>query len=199
MIKVFIDGQEGTTGLKINERFAGRNDICLLRIKDELRKDADARAELINESDVTFLCLPDEAARQAVTLATSNKVKIIDASTAHRTNAAWAYGFPELSSEFENKIKSSKRVAVPGCHASGFCSIVYPLVSGGIIKGDYPLVCYSLTGYSGGGKKMIAEYESGERAAEFDAPRQYALTQEHKHLAEIQYVCGLDQNRYLRP
>ncbi len=191
MVKVYIDGQEGTTGLKILERFEGRNDIELLRISEEKRKDLDERKRLINSSDYTFLCLPDAASIEAVSLA-DEKVRIIDASTAHRTNPDWAYGFPELSKEFREKIQNSNRVAVPGCYASGFASMVYPLVKLGILPADYPVSVHAVSGYSGAGKKAIAVYESADRPAEFDSPRQYALPQTHKHLPEMQKICGLD-------
>ncbi len=191
MVKVYIDGQEGTTGLKILERFAGRNDIELLRIDEDKRKDLDERKRLINSSDFTFLCLPDAAAIEAVSLA-DDRVRIIDASTAHRTKPDWAYGFPELSPEFREKIKNSKRVAVPGCYASGFASMVYPLVKLGIMPSDYPVSVHAVSGYSGAGKKAIAVYEGPDRPADFDSPRQYALTQQHKHLPEMQKICGLD-------
>ena len=179
--KIFIDGSAGTTGLRINERFKGRDDIELLTISDELRKDKEERKRLINSSDVTFLCLPDDAARESVSLVENDNFIIIDSSTAHRTEEGWAYGFPELSKEHRDKIKNGKRIAVPGCHASGFISVVYPMVSQGVLPADYPVSAFSLTGYSGGGKKMIADYESKDRAKDFDAPREYALTQEHKH------------------
>ena len=191
MVKVYIDGQEGTTGLKILERFAGRNDIELLRIDEDKRKDNNERKKLINASDFTFLCLPDAAAIEAVSLA-GDKVRIIDASTAHRTNPEWAYGFPELSADFRAKIKTSARVAVPGCYASGFASMVYPLVKLGIMPADYPVSVHAVSGYSGAGKKAIAVYESPDRHAEFDSPRQYALSQAHKHLPEMQKICGLE-------
>lgn len=191
MVKVYIDGQEGTTGLKILERFAGRNDIELLRIDEDKRKDNNERKKLINASDFTFLCLPDAAAVEAVSLA-GDKVRIIDASTAHRTNPEWAYGFPELSADFRAKIKTSARVAVPGCYASGFASMVYPLVKLGIMPADYPVSVHAVSGYSGAGKKAIAVYESPDRPAEFDSPRQYALSQAHKHLPEMQKICGLE-------
>lgn len=190
MVKVYIDGQEGTTGLKILERFKNRNDIELLKIDEDKRKDADERKKLINSSDFTFLCLPDTAAREAVAMA-GDKVRIIDASTAHRTNPDWAYGFPELGADFRNKIANSARTAVPGCYASGFISMVYPLVKLGIMPADYPLTCHAVSGYSGAGKKAIAVYEGENRPAEFDSPRQYALTQQHKHLPEMQKICGL--------
>ncbi len=191
MVKVYIDGQEGTTGLKILERFSGRNDIELLKIAEEKRKDADERRKMINSSDYTFLCLPDAAAKEAVAMAGDN-VRIIDASTAHRTNPAWAYGFPELGKEFREKIEKSNRVAVPGCYASGFASMVYPLVKLGIMPADYPVSVHAVSGYSGAGKKGIAQYENPDRPAELDSPRQYALSQQHKHLPEMQKICGLE-------
>lgn len=191
MVKVYIDGQEGTTGLKILERFSKRNDIELLRIDEDKRKDPEERRKLINASDFTFLCLPDAAAIEAVSLA-GDKVRIIDASTAHRTNPDWAYGFPELDNSFREKIAKSMRTAVPGCYASGFASMVYPLVKLGILPTDYPVSVHAVSGYSGAGKKAIAVYESADRPADFDSPRQYALTQKHKHLPEMQKICGLD-------
>lgn len=192
MVKVYIDGQEGTTGLKILERFKNRDDIELLRIAEEKRKDADERKRLIHASDFTFLCLPDAAAIEAVALAEGGSARIIDASTAHRTNPAWAYGFPELGAQFREKIASGDRVAVPGCYASGFCSMVYPLVKLGIMPADYPVSVHAVSGYSGAGKKAIAVYEGADRPASFDSPRQYALSQQHKHLPEMQKICGLD-------
>lgn len=191
MVKIYIDGQEGTTGLKILERFKNRNDIELLRIDDDKRKDNEERKRMINSSDFTFLCLPDAAAREAVAMA-DERVRIIDASTAHRTNPDWAYGFPELGKEFREKIEKSNRVAVPGCYASGFASMVYPLVKLGIMPKDYPVSVHAVSGYSGAGKKAIAVYESEERPDDYDSPRQYALTQQHKHLPEMQKICGLD-------
>ncbi len=193
MVKVYIDGQEGTTGLKIKERFKNRSDIELMRISEELRKDPAERARLINSADYVFLCLPDEASREAVSFIDSSNdhVRIIDASTAHRTNPDWAYGFPELSAQHREKIASSNRVAVPGCYASGFGAIVYPLVSNGIIPADYPVFAYATSGYSGAGKKAIAVYESDEKPFEFNSPRQYAMSQQHKHLPEMQAVSGL--------
>lgn len=190
MVKVYIDGQEGTTGLKILERFKDRNDIELLKIDEDKRKDADERKKLINSADFTFLCLPDAAAKEAVAMAGDN-VRIIDASTAHRTNPDWAYGFPELGKDFRSKIEQSNRTAVPGCYASGFISMVYPLVKLGIMPEDYPVTCHAVSGYSGAGKKAIAVYEGENRPADFDTPRQYALTQQHKHLPEMQKICGL--------
>ncbi len=191
MTKVYIDGQEGTTGLKILERFKNRNDIELLKIDNDKRHDNDERCKMINSADFTFLCLPDAAAREAVAMA-GDKVRIIDASTAHRTNPDWAYGFPELGTDFRNKIENSSRTAVPGCYASGFVSMVYPLVKLGIMPADYPVTCHAVSGYSGAGKKAIAVYEGENRPADFDSPRQYALTQQHKHLPEMQKICGLD-------
>ena len=199
MVNVFIDGKEGTTGLKIFERLGGRQDICIHTLPEEFRKDADARREQINAADIVFLCLPDTAAKESVSLCENNAVKIIDASTAHRTNPDWAYGFPELSLAHRKKVESSKRVAVPGCHASGFISLVYPLIAGGIVSPEYPFVCHSVTGYSGGGKKMISEYEDENRSTELDAPRQYGITQKHKHLPEMKAVCGLQFEPIFNP
>ncbi len=191
MVKVYIDGQEGTTGLKILERFKDRKDIELLRIDEDKRKDNDERKKMINSSDYTFLCLPDAASREAVAMA-DERVRIIDASTAHRTNPDWAYGFPELGAEFREKIVKSNRVAVPGCYASGFASMVYPLVKIGILPKDYPVSAHAVSGYSGAGKKAIAVYEGENRPADFDSPRQYALTQQHKHIPEMTKICGLE-------
>lgn len=191
MAKVFIDGQEGTTGLNIARRLIGRNDIHLIPIEDALRKDSQERRRKMQEADVAILCLPDEAAREAVQLAQGLPLRILDASTAHRTHSGWAYGFPELSKEHREAIQKGNRVSVPGCHASGFTALVYPLVKAGVLPNDYPLVCHSVTGYSGGGKKMIAEYEAPERSQALLSPRQYALSQTHKHLPEMQKVCGL--------
>ncbi|MBR4626808.1 MAG: N-acetyl-gamma-glutamyl-phosphate reductase [Ruminococcus sp.] len=198
-VKVYIDGQEGTTGLKILERFEGRNDIELLRISEDKRKDASERARLINMSDYTFLCLPDDAAREAVSFIDNDHVRIIDASTAHRTNPDWAYGFPELSPAHREKIRTSNRVAVPGCYASGFASIVYPLVNSGIIGADYPVFAYATSGYSGAGKKAIAVYEGEDKPFEFNSPRQYALSQQHKHLPEMKAVSGLTYTPMFNP
>ena len=190
-VKVFIDGQAGTTGLRIHERLADRKDLTMITLTEETRKDPEARRAAILESDVTFLCLPDDAAREAVALAGDADVRIIDASTAHRTNPDWAYGFPELSPEHREKIRTSKRVAVPGCYASGFASLVYPMVHSGLLPKDYPVQCFAMSGYSGGGKKMIAEYEADEPDPLYAAPRQYALTQQHKHLREMCAIPGL--------
>lgn len=199
MVKVYIDGQEGTTGLKIMERFEGRNDIEIIRISEEKRKDSAERARLINSADYVFLCLPDEASREAVSFVDNDHVRIIDASTAHRTNPDWAYGFPELSAEHRQKIVTSNRVAVPGCYASGFAAIVYPLVKNNIISDDYPVFAYATSGYSGAGKKAIAVYESDEKPFEFNSPRQYAMSQQHKHLPEMQAVSGLKYKPMFNP
>ena len=184
MTKIFIDGSAGTTGLRIADRLADRQDITLVKLAEEYRKDPAARQDAICSADIAFLCLPDDAAREAVALAGDSDVKIIDTSTAHRTHPDWAYGFPELSGCRE-KILASKRISNPGCHASGFVALVRPLAEQGILPQESMLSCFSLTGYSGGGKKMIAEYESPDRSALLNAPRQYALTQQHKHLKEM--------------
>ena len=199
MTKIFIDGSQGTTGLKIFERFENRSDIELLKIDEDKRKDTAERARLINESDITFLCLPDAASIEAVSLVENDSVKIIDTSTAHRTSDGWAYGFPELDAEFRERIKTMNRIAVPGCYASGFNSIVYPLVKRGVISPDYPLTCYAMSGYTGAGKKGIAQYEDEGRSAELDSPRQYALTQEHKHLKEMKDISGLTRVPFFAP
>ena len=184
MTKVFIDGSAGTTGLRIADRLADRQDIQIVTLPDDLRKDPNARRDAICGAEIAFLCLPDDAAREAVALAGDADVKIIDTSTAHRTADDWVYGFPELTGCRE-KVRTSKRISNPGCHASGFVALARPLVENGILSSDAELTCFSLTGYSGGGKKMIAEYESNERSALLNAPRQYALTQQHKHLKEM--------------
>ena len=189
--RVFIDGKEGTTGLKIFERFAKRDDLEILLIDENKRKDSSERAKLINSSDFTFLCLPDAAAKEAVSLCTNPEVRIIDASTAHRTNPDWDYGFPELSEQHRENIRNSKRVAVPGCYASGFISLCYPLVKAGVLPEDYPVTSHAVSGYSGGGKKMIAAIEGADKTEEMCSPRQYALGQTHKHLPEMQKICGL--------
>ena len=199
MVNVFIDGNAGTTGLRILERLSKREDIKLNILPDELRKDPVAIKEQINKADVVFLCLPDAAAKEAITYVENDNVKILDTSTAHRTMDGWAYGFPELGKDFRNNIQSGKRVAVPGCHASGFIALVYPLIKNGILPKDYPFVCHSLTGYSGGGKKMIAEYEDANREYVFDAPRQYGITQMHKHLPEMAKVTGISKDPIFCP
>jgi len=199
MKKVFIDGREGTTGLQIVERLEKMDNIELLTIDEALRKDVSERKKLINSADIVFLCLPDAAAKESAALCENDTTVIIDASTAHRTNPAWTYGFPELSKEQAEAIKKSKRIANPGCHASGFISLVYPLVKGGILPSDYPLACHSITGYSGGGKKMIADYREEPLKPGYDSPRQYALGQAHKHLPEMKYICGLDYEPMFSP
>jgi N-acetyl-gamma-glutamyl-phosphate reductase len=191
MKKVFIDGSAGTTGLRIYERLSARKDIEILTIPEEQRKDPVAKKKIMNGADVVFLCLPDDAARESVGLIDNPDTVVIDASTAHRTLPDWAYGFPELSKKHEEKILSSKRIAVPGCHASGFIALVYPLVEAGLLDENALLSCHSITGYSGGGKKMIADYQSEDRATLLGAPRQYGLTQQHKHLKEMKAVTGL--------
>ena len=190
---VYIDGREGTTGLQIYDRLAGRQDIELLLISEDKRKDPAERKRLMDASDLVFLCLPDAAAVEAVELVSDPNTRIIDASTAHRTADGWVYGFPELSGGQREAIRSAKRVANPGCHATGFISIVYPLVKLGLLPEDAAVSCFSLTGYSGGGKKMIASYEAADREAALSAPCPYALTQGHKHLPEMQKICGLEK------
>ena len=183
-IRVFVDGQEGTTGLRIHEYLAQRTDVEVLRAAPELRKDAGARARLLNASDVSFLCLPDAAAREAASLVTNPNTCLIDASTAHRTAASWVYGLPELAADQRDRIRASKRIANPGCHATGFILLVRPLVDAGLLSSTAALSATSITGYSGGGKKMIEQYEAGGDDR-LDAPRPYALTLVHKHLPEM--------------
>ncbi|MDE5716929.1 MAG: N-acetyl-gamma-glutamyl-phosphate reductase [Lachnospiraceae bacterium] len=197
--KVFIDGSEGTTGLRINERFQKRDDIELLHINPELRKDPEERKKMMRASDITFLCLPDEAARESAALAENEDVVIIDASTAHRTEEGWAYGFPELSDAHKTAIREGKRVAVPGCYATGFISLVYPLITGGILPKDYPVSCFAISGYSGAGKRTIAAYENADRPKELSAGREYALTQQHKHLKEMKKITGLARTPLFSP
>ena len=199
MTKIFIDGSAGTTGLRIADRLALRQDIELIRLPEELRKNNDARKEALHSADIAFLCLPDAAAIEAVALAGDSGVKIIDTSTAHRTNPAWAYGFAELSDAHRQAIADSKRIANPGCHASGFISSVYPLVAKGIIPADFPLTAYSLTGYSGGGKNLIAEYEDPNRDIRHESHRIYGINLAHKHLPEMQKICGLTQPPVFSP
>ena len=187
MTKVFIDGSSGTTGLRIRERLCTRKDIELIAH----RKDAEARRDAFQKADVAFLCLPDAAAVEAVELAADSGAVIIDTSTAHRTAAGWTYGMPELTG-CKEKIAKAKRIANPGCHASGFIALVAPLVEQGLLARDAMLTCFSLTGYSGGGKNMIAEYEDPQRNPLLNAPRQYALGQTHKHLKEMNAICGLE-------
>lgn len=188
--KVFIDGKAGTTGLRIYERLEKFEGIELISLSDEKRKDKEYRREALNSADIAFLCLPDDAARESVSLIENENTVVIDTSTAHRTLDDWAYGFPELSPAHREKLKNSKRIAVPGCHASGFISLVYPLVEAGALDGSENLSCFSLTGYSGGGKKMIADYEESKDTL-LNAPRQYGLTQTHKHLKEMVKITGI--------
>lgn len=189
--RVYIDGQSGTTGLQIFERIGARDDLELMRIAEDKRHDLDERRRFINDADIVFLCLPDEGAREAVGLVENPDTCIIDASTAHRTAEGWTYGFPELNAGQRAAIAASKRIANPGCHATGFISVTAPLVQAGLVPADYPLTCFSLTGYSGGGKKMIADYEAKDRPEALDAPGIYGLSLAHKHLPEMQKMCGL--------
>ena len=191
MTNIFIDGSAGTTGLRIRERLSARKDLVLMELPEALRKDPSARRDALNQADVAFLCLPDDAARESASLITSNHVVVIDTSTAHRTDPAWVYGFPELHGQRE-KLRNSRRIANPGCHATGFISLVAPLISGGALRTDVCLSCFSITGYSGGGKKMIADYEGPDRDVLLDAPRLYGLSQAHKHLPEMVALCGLE-------
>lgn len=199
MKKVFIDGQAGTTGLQLKKKLLTHPFVEILEIEEDKRKDALERQKLMNSADVVFLCLPDEAAKEAVKLVTNPDTVIIDASTAHRTADGWTYGFPELSEQHFEGIKTSKRIANPGCHATGFISIVYPLVSGGIMPKNYPVTAHSITGYSGGGNKMIGDYENESRPSEYDSPRQYGLGQCHKHLPEMQKITGLEVHPVFNP
>lgn len=199
MHNIFIDGKEGTTGLQIYDRLSVREDINLITLPEELRKDTDARRECLNKADISFLCLPDQAAKEAVGLVTNPAVRIIDASTAHRTHPQWVYGLPELSAGRREEIAHSKRVANPGCYATGFITLVAPLVKGGVASADYPFVCHALSGYSGAGKKGIAQYESAERSSELDSPRHYSLGLNHKHLPEMINECGLAHSPVFSP
>ena len=191
MTRVFIDGSAGTTGLRIRERLSARKDVELIVLPEEIRKDPSARADALNSAAVSFLCLPDAAAIEAASFVTSPNAVIIDTSTAHRVAEGWTYGMPELTGQRE-KLKAAKRIANPGCHATGFISLVAPLVEAGLLKKDVRLSSFSLTGYSGGGKKMIAEYEAENVDPLYQAPRQYGLGQTHKHLPEMAKLCGLD-------
>ena len=199
MTKIFIDGSQGTTGLKIFDRLAKREDIELITLPENLRKDTNARKEALNSADIAFLCLPDAAAVEAVSLIENDNTIVIDTSTAHRTNDGWAYGFPELSKEFENKLKNSKRIAVPGCYASGFIALVKPLIDAGIVDSDICIACHAMSGYSGAGKNGIAQYEDENRDVLLDAPREYALTQQHKHLKEMKIISGLHNEPIFSP
>ena len=198
MKKVFIDGSAGTTGLRIRERLAARRELELIALPEELRKNPAARRDALNAADVAFLCLPDAAAVEAADMVQNPDTAVIDTSTAHRVSPGWVYGFAELAGQ-RARIAASKRVANPGCHASGFIALVAPLVQAGLLGADARLSCFSLTGYSGGGKKMIAEYESGDRDSLLDAPRQYGLGQAHKHLPEMKALCGLEHSPVFCP
>ncbi len=197
--RVYIDGQEGTTGLQLQEKLAGHGGVELLRISEKKRKNTEERKKFMNAADVVFLCLPDAAAREAIRLVENPHTRIIDASTAHRIADGWVYGFPELSKAHREKVRHAKRIANPGCHATGFIAAAYPLLAMGIAAADYPFTAYSLTGYSGGGKGMIAEYEAEDRPKAYDSPRQYGLSQMHKHLPEIQKVVGLEEAPIFMP
>ena len=199
MTKVFIDGSAGTTGLRIFDRLSTRKDIELITLSDDVRKDPQARKNAINSADIAFLCLPDAAAKESVSLVENNNTVIIDTSTAHRTNEEFAYGFAELSEEFFEKLRTSKRIAVPGCHASGFIALVYPLVKSGVLSADAFLSAFSVTGYSGGGKQMIADYESDDRAEALSSPRQYGIAQGHKHLPEMVKYTGINNAPVFSP
>ena len=199
MTKVFIDGSAGTTGLRIYERLADRKDLELLILTGDKRKDNNARREMLALADIAFLCLPDAAAIEAVSLIENDHVAVIDTSTAHRTNDAWAYGFAELSAAHREAIQNSKRIANPGCHASGFIAGCYPLVTNGLVPADFPLTAYSLTGYSGGGKALIAEYEAADRDVRHESHRIYGTTLQHKHLPEMQKLCGLTKAPVFSP
>ncbi len=191
MKRIFIDGSVGTTGLRIVERLQSREDITLITLPEEQRKEAACRKEALNHCDLAFLCLPDDAAREAVSMLENPDTVVLDTSTAHRTAPGWAYGFPELGTDFAERIRTGKRIAVPGCHASGFIALVYPLLKAGFLSPSALLTCHSLTGYSGGGKKMIAAYEGETVPKSYASPRQYGLNENHKHLPEMQAVTGL--------
>ena len=197
--RVYIDGKDGTTGLQIYDRLAARSDIELLLIDENKRKDPAERKKLMAEADIVFLCLPDAAAVEAVALAEGTGARIIDASTAHRTAPGWVYGFPELKPGQREAIAKAQYVANPGCHATGFISIAAPLVQAGLLPEDADLACFSLTGYSGGGKKMIAQYEEPNRAEPLSSPGIYGLGQNHKHLPEMRAVCGLTKPPVFTP
>ena len=191
MYNVFIDGSAGTTGLRIRERLDSRNDLIWIELDETRRKDTSARREALNDADIVFLCLPDDASVEAVKMIDNPRVRVLDTSTAHRVHPDWVYGMPELTPGHAERIAASNRIAVPGCHASGLIALVRPLVDAGVIARDQPVVCHSLTGYSGGGKKMIAEYRQSQKDALLAAPRLYALEQQHKHLKEMKQMASL--------
>lgn len=198
--KIFVDGQEGTTGLQINERLQNRKDLEILKIDPDKRKDMQERKKLLNEADIVFLCLPDDAARESVSLVENDRTRVIDASTAHRTNEDWAYGMPELGPHFREKIRTSKRVSVPGCYATGFNMLMHPLIKEGIVPRDYPVTCHAISGYSGAGKKMIAKYEDeGPLDDSMKSPRFYAMGLQHKHIPEMLKYSGLEQPPLFTP
>ncbi len=199
MFKVFIDGQEGTTGLQLAGRLSGRNDIEVLQIAESLRKDEAERARLMNQSDLVFLCLPDAAAIEAMKLITNDHTRVVDASTAHRVAPGWAYGFPELSKAHRSAVETGMRITNPGCYATGFLAIAYPLVHLGLIDPAAHLTCHAVSGYSGAGKKGIAQYEDPDRADEFESPRLYALNLNHKHLPEMRIRAGLENTPLFNP
>ena len=199
MFKVFIDGSAGTTGLRIRGMLEKREDVQLIALPEAQRKDPAVRKDALSRADVVFLCLPDDAAREAVALVENPDTIVIDASTAHRTSPGWAYGFPELSEQHRAAVAHGRRIANPGCYASGFIALVYPLVKAGIVSSDYPFVCHAVSGYSGAGKKGIAEYEAEGRSASYDTPRLYALSLQHKHLPEMKAVCGLTRTPVFNP
>ena len=199
MKKVFIDGKEGTTGLRIFDRLKDRKDIQLILLSEEDRKNPVCRKQAINESDITILCLPDDIARESVSMVENENTIVIDCSTAHRTESSWIYAFPELYEDFEKVAKQNKRFAVPGCHASGIIALIKPLIDNKLLKKDALLAVPSITGYSGGGKKMIADYEKEEKDNLLNFPRQYAISQNHKHLKEIVSICGLDNTPQFMP
>ena len=196
--RVFVDGSEGTTGLQINERLALRSDLDIIKIDAEKRKDINERKKCLNSADIVFLCLPDIAAIEAVSLVENPDTKVIDASTAHRTNTSWAYGLPELSRQHRSKIQNSTRVSVPGCYATGFISLIYPLVSSGLVQKDYPITTHAVSGYSGGGKKLIAQFEAAE-GTDFKSPQLYALGLTHKHIPEMTAITGLEHAPIFSP
>lgn len=197
--KIFVDGQVGTTGLQIKERLAQRADLDVLEIDLDKRKDIDTRRKHLNDADIVFLCLPDQAAKESVTLITNNKTRVIDASTAHRTNPDWVYGLPELSKGHRKKIENARLVANPGCHATGFVLPLYPLIQKGIVPQDYPITSHSITGYSGGGRQLIEKYENGNSAVSLNAPSHYALGLKHKHVPEMQQKTGLKYQPHFTP
>lgn len=192
MKKIYIDGQAGTTGLQIHDRLKNRTDLELLEIEEDKRKDPKARRALMEQADLVFLCLPDQAAKEAVELMEGLDTRIIDASTAHRTNDQWAYGFPELDQDHRQAIIQAQKTANPGCHASGLIALIYPLVKAGLLDPDETVCAFSLTGYTGGGKKMIADYEQN-KTEEMDSPRPYGLGGSHKHIPEMKKICGLNK------